>query len=232
MARISSYPKDTTIQDNDAWIGTASPNRQTKNFLAIDVAKYLNIKGKISVSAQMVYKFEADATQAGAGTFYGVSDGAAFSAITSLNINAVDAGGQNVVDFVSYLVNSDILISEQNNISEFGHYKITAYTDNGDGFYTLALSYIGGNGVLVNQAHYDVASFILASSIQGDKTFNFTQGSPSATWTIQHNLGKFPSATIVDTGDTSVLGGQIEYIDNNNLTITFGSAFAGKAFLN
>ena len=51
MARISSYPKDTTIQDNDAWVGTASPNRQTKNFLAIDVAKYLNTKGKISVSA-------------------------------------------------------------------------------------------------------------------------------------------------------------------------------------
>ncbi len=40
MARISSYPKDTTIQDNDAWVGTAFPNRQNKNFLAVDVAKY------------------------------------------------------------------------------------------------------------------------------------------------------------------------------------------------
>ena len=60
MARISSYPKDTTIQDNDAWVGTASPNRQTKNFLASDVAKYLNIKGKISISAQMVYEFKSD----------------------------------------------------------------------------------------------------------------------------------------------------------------------------
>ena len=75
MARISSYPKDTTIQDNDAWVGTASPNRQTKNFLAIDVAKYLNTKGKISVSAQMTYKFEADASEAATGTFYGVAAG-------------------------------------------------------------------------------------------------------------------------------------------------------------
>ena len=137
MARISSYPKDTTIQDNDAWVGTASPNRQTKNFLAIDVAKYLNTKGKISISAQMSYKFEADAGEATTGTFYGVADGTAFSAITSLNVHSVDAGGQNVVDFLNYLVDSDILISEQNNISEFGHYKITAYTDNGNGFYTL-----------------------------------------------------------------------------------------------
>lgn len=230
MARISSYPKDTTIQDNDAWVGTASPNRQTKNFLAIDVAKYLNTKGKISISAQMSYKFEADPNEATTGTFYGVADGTAFSTITSLNVHSVDAGGQNVVDFVNYLVDSDILISEQNNIGEFGHYKITAYTDNGNGFYTLALSYIGGDGVLVDQTYYDIANFVLDSA--SDKNFVFTQGVPSTTWTIQHNLEKFPSVTIVDTGDTSVLGGQIEYIDNNNLTITFGTAFAGKAFLN
>ena len=230
MARISSYPKDTTINDFDAWIGTASPNRQTKNFLAIDVAKYLNTKGKISISAQMSYKFEADATEASVGTFYGVSDGTAFSAITSLNINAVDAGGQNVVDFVNYLVNSDILISEQNNIGEFGHYKITAYTDNGDGFYTLALSYIGGDGVLVNQAYYDVANFVLASQSE-DKNFVFTQGVPSTTWTIQHNLNKFPSVTSVNNNDVQMFG-EVTYIDENNLIINFSAGFSGKAYIN
>ena len=230
MARISSYPKDTTINDFDAWIGTASPNRQTKNFLAIDVAKYLNTKGKISISAQMSYKFEADATEASVGTFYGVSDGTTFSAITSLNINAVDAGGQNVVDFVNYLVNSDILISEQNNIGEFGHYKITAYTDNGDGFYTLALSYIGGDGVLVNQAYYDVANFVLASQSE-DKNFVFTQGVPSTTWTIQHNLNKFPSVTSVNNNDVQMFG-EVTYIDENNLIINFSAGFSGKAYIN
>ena len=230
MARISSYPKDTTINDFDAWIGTASPNRQTKNFLAIDVAKYLNTKGKISISAQMSYKFEADATEASVGTFYGVSDGTAFSAITSLNLHSVDAGGQNVVDFVNYLVNSDILISEQNNIGEFGHYKITAYTDNGDGFYTLALSYIGGDGVLVNQAYYDVANFVLASQSE-DKNFVFTQGVPSTTWTIQHNLNKFPSVTSVNNNDVQMFG-EVTYIDENNLIINFSAGFSGKAYIN
>lgn len=231
MARISSYPRDLQVNDGDAWIGTEQSNRSTRNFTAAAVAKYLNTKGKISISAQMVYKFEADSSEATSGDFYGVADGAAFSAIASLNVHSVDAGGQNVVDFVNYLVDSDILISQQNNIGEFGHYKITAYTDNGDGFYTLALSYIGGDGVLVDQSYYDIANFVLASASE-DKNFVFEQGVPSATWTIQHNLGKFPSATVVDTGDTSVLGSQIEYIDNNNLTITFGAAFAGKAFLN
>jgi len=229
MARISSYPKDTTIQDNDAWIGTASPNRQTKNFLAIDVANYLNTKGKISISEQMVYKFEADASEAGSGMFYGVADGTAFSAITSLNVHSVDAGGQNVVDFVNYIVGSDVLISEQNNISSFGHYKITAYTDNGDGFYTLALSYIGGAGSLVDQNYYDIANFVLDSA--SDKHYTFNQAVPAITWNVTHNLGKFPSVTVA-LPSGQVGQADITYIDSNNLTITFAGAESGKAYMN
>ena len=231
MARISSYPKDTTIQDNDAWVGTAFPNRQTKNFLAVDVAKYLNINGKISVSAQMVYKFEADPNEATTGTFYGVADGTAFSTITSLNVHSVDAGGQNVVDFVNYLVDSDILISEQNNISEFGHYKITAYTDNGNGFYTLALSYIGGDGVLVDQSYYDIANFVLASADQADKHFTFNQATPANPWNVQHNLNKFPSVTVA-LPSGQVGQADVTFIDENNLTITFAGAESGKAYMN
>jgi len=231
MARISSYPKDTTIQDNDAWVGTAFPNRQTKNFLASDVVKYLNTKGKISISAQMSYKFEADENEATVGDFYGVANGTAFSAITSLNVHSVDAGGQNVVDFLNYLVDSDILISEQNNISEFGHYKITAYTDNGNGFYTLALSYIGGDGVLVDQTYYDVANFVISSADQADKHFTFNQAAPANPWNVQHNLNKFPSVTVA-LPSGQVGQADVTYIDENNLTITFAGAESGKAYMN
>ena len=41
MARISSYPIDSTIQDKDAWIGTESTNRATRNFTAEDMAAYV-----------------------------------------------------------------------------------------------------------------------------------------------------------------------------------------------
>ena len=58
MARISSYPVDLTIQDTDAWIGTEASNRLTRQFTAAGLAKYLNIKGKISISAQMVFQFK------------------------------------------------------------------------------------------------------------------------------------------------------------------------------
>jgi hypothetical protein len=64
-----------------------------------------------------------------------------------------------------------------------------------------------------------------------DKHFVFTQALPSAAWLIQHNLGKFPSITVVDTANTVVYG---EYIFNsiNQTTLNFSSAFAGKAYLN
>ncbi len=177
MARISSYPRDLDVVDQDSWMGTSVPGLQTRNFTAAAVAKYLNIKGKISVSAQMIYKFEADPNEVGSGDFYGVADGTAFSAITSLNVHVMDKGSQNVVEFMTYLIDSDILISEQNDISIFGHYKVKGYTDNGDSFYTLTLEYIGGSGVLTNQDVYDIANFTIAK-LGTDKTFVFTQPSP------------------------------------------------------
>ena len=57
MAIINSYPYDIIIHDKDAWIGTDSLNRQTKQYTAEAVANYLNTKGKVSIGGQMMYKY-------------------------------------------------------------------------------------------------------------------------------------------------------------------------------
>ena len=57
MARISSYPYDIAIQDTDAWVGSDSVSRSTKQYTAQAVANYLNIKGKVSIAGQMVFKY-------------------------------------------------------------------------------------------------------------------------------------------------------------------------------
>ena len=226
MARISSYPRDLEVVDNDAWVGTEASNRLTRNFTAAAVAKYLNIKGKISISAQMVFKFSAGATNSG--EFTGPVDGSNIAAITTMQISNVDNSGQNTVQFMEYLVGNNILISEQSAISEFGHFTIDSYTINGNTA-TLNLTNLFGNGVLDINKFYDFAVFTLSS--QGVPTFVFNQNAPATSWNIQHNLGKFPSITVIDTGDT-VVTGQYEYKDNNNVTLTFSAAFAGKAYLN
>jgi hypothetical protein len=58
-----------------------------------------------------------------------------------------------------------------------------------------------------------------------------TQTSASSSWSITHGLGKFPSATVVDSAGSEVIG-EVNYTDNNNLTITFTAPFSGKAYLN
>jgi hypothetical protein len=65
----------------------------------------------------------------------------------------------------------------------------------------------------------------------GDANYVHSQGAPSATWTINHNLGKHPSVTVVDSGDNVVIG-EVMYIDANNLTLNFSAPFGGKAYLN
>ncbi len=227
MARISSYPRDLEVTDGDAWVGTESSNRLTRNFTAAAVAKYLNIKGKISISAQMVFKFTQTNPPA-SGQFSGPANDSNISAITTMQISNVDVSGQNTVEFIQYLVGNNILISEQNNISLFGHFTIDSYTLNNN-VATLNLTNLFGNGALDLDKVYDFAVFTLSS--QGVPTFVFTQGIPATTWNIQHNLGKFPSVSVINNNNV-IINGEVTYIDNNNVQLNFSAGFSGKAYLN
>jgi hypothetical protein len=64
-----------------------------------------------------------------------------------------------------------------------------------------------------------------------DANYVHNQLSASAQWVVFHNLGKFPSVMVVDSGDT-VIEPDIHYDNNVQLTIKFGSATSGKAYLN
>ncbi len=234
MARISSYPYDNTVTDNDAWIGTEASNRRTKQFTAAAVAEYLNINAKVNIGGQMSFKW-TDVEKGGAGTISKVGSGgsgAAFSTLSNVYLSITELNGQNVVGFLDYIKTKNILIGQGDQISQFGHYKLNSYVvdPTNNQYYIATLTYIGGNGVIAPEGYqYTIIHFNIEA---GDKTFNFTQGAAASTWNITHNLGKYPSVSVVDTGDTSVLGGAVEYTNTNQLTITFSSSFAGKAFLN
>ena len=285
MAIIYSYPYDQTITDTDAWVGTDSITRQTKQYTAKAVADYLNIKGKVAIAGQMNYQF-IDTPELKAGTFAfaaGSGGGTPWSSITSIVISNSDLSSQLVSPFLEYLVDEQVLFQDVAGKGSFGHYIIRGYTQIGTtSFYTLTLEYLGGNGSITMDHYYTLVNFYLelgatgVDSVRGldtefidmtpttpqtgnvevtaslsatgtpdntkflrgdnvwaraNETYTFAQASASATWTVQHNLDKFPSVTMVlSTGQKGY--GDIVYIDENNLTITFASAESGKAYMN
>ena len=64
-----------------------------------------------------------------------------------------------------------------------------------------------------------------------DLTYLFDQSPAAILWTINHDMGKYPAVEIFDSNGDE-MEGFVNYIDVNNLTITFNVAFAGKATLN
>ena len=88
---------------------------------------------------------------------------------------------------------------------------------------------IGTDGLTGATFNYKVSD--LATFISGQTTYVHTQSVTSSTWDIEHNLERFPSVEVVDSAGSVVVGG-IQYVDENNITITFSAPFTGKAYLN
>ncbi len=60
--------------------------------------------------------------------------------------------------------------------------------------------------------------------------YRFTQAVPASLWDITHSLGRKAAVTVTDSAGTPVEG-EVEYVSNDRLTITFSSPFAGEATL-
>lgn len=60
--------------------------------------------------------------------------------------------------------------------------------------------------------------------------YTHNQGSSASTWTITHNLGYYPSVTVVDNGDNVVIG-DVSYVSVNQVSVSFSASFGGKAYL-
>lgn len=78
-------------------------------------------------------------------------------------------------------------------------------------------------------------TLVYRDTLSIQETFKFShihnQTVSSSTWSITHNLNKFPSVSIVDSSNAEVIG-EVEHINANSLTVKFSAPFSGKAFLN
>ena len=62
-------------------------------------------------------------------------------------------------------------------------------------------------------------------------TYIHDQAISSDVWVIEHNLGRYPSVTVVDSAE-NVVEGDYTYLDENRVILKFNSSFVGKAFFN
>lgn len=65
----------------------------------------------------------------------------------------------------------------------------------------------------------------------GGSAYTHTQSIAAAVWTAPHNLGRFPSVSVVDTAGNKVEP-DVQWVDSNIVQITHGSARTGKAYFN
>lgn len=66
---------------------------------------------------------------------------------------------------------------------------------------------------------------------ESDKTFVYEQQTTFDSWRVVHNLGKYPSVSIVSYSGNEVVG-DVQYINENECILTFSVGVNGKAYFN
>lgn len=105
------------------------------------------------------------------------------------------------------------------------------YDINNDGIIDEAEhSLISDDSVLFNGRpitdFYDVETVNILTA-----RYTYTQPLAIKDWIITHNLGRFPSGIMVVDSAGSVIEGAVQYINNNNIKISFNYAFSGIAYI-
>lgn len=236
MARISTYAVDNNINPADKVLGSDSQGLGTKNYTFQGIVDWFNATGGVAINGQNNYFFQSASGDTGRrqGTvsfdaFGGV--GTLFSNITTFKLAEKAVAGYTLEDYLPVMVGENIMFAQLDNLDNFGIYKVVSITRDlvETAFFNVTVTYLQGHSALVLDKFYGIS--IYAGLLVQDKNFVFTQDTPSAVWNINHNLGKFPSVSVVNINNV-LLYGQVTYIDSNNITIEFSAGFSGKAYMN
>jgi hypothetical protein len=250
--RIQTYPIAADIKTGDKWIGTKEGTNATKNFSVKEVIDFLNETSSVD-SQTLRYKFQflnlsgvgPDLVrEKGTISFkpqLPAPPGKTISLNSDLEILLSNYSlkylsqplSPDISSFYTKLIDSRVFLTNTEDITQFGVYTWANAVQNAaePNFTDVSLTKIQGQGDLIAGKQYFISLLQWNPANDTDKNFVFDQAIPSAVWTVQHNLNKFCSVTVVNSFDETVFG-NVEYIDKNNLTITFASPFSGEAFCN
>jgi hypothetical protein len=118
---------------------------------------------------------------------------------------------------------------DRNDLGSFGVFEFMSLTHVEGTIYEAGLSFLQGSGSIEQIHTYGFEADATLGS--GGSTYTHNQEQPIQTWTITHDLGKFPSVSVVNNNNV-LMYGDIAYVNDNKITITFSAGFSGKAYLN
>jgi len=231
MARIKLYPNDTTITGGDRLVGTDINGNATKNYQIEELAQYFqqttdalfqyNFAGTYSteVISTGEYRYQVNPS---APTIYN------WAQITGIAVSRYNINGEDITPMIPVLVNSIIRITDIGTSTSLGYglFRVASSTSLSNGAaYLLTLAPQGAVGTVGNN--------VISLAPFGSGSFEYVEDFSSAidTWVINHNLGKYPSVSTVDSAG-SIINGAITYNSANKITVVFTSATSGKAYLN
>jgi len=233
MSRISEYNLDATVEGSDKLLGS-NADGSTRNFSVNDIQAFLSETNTSGSSSSFTYRYEQTNISNGDIKFT-LSSGSAFANITSVKLSKYNYNSQNVIDKALELLSAKkVIIYEISNRNNYGVFDAgTILVDSLDSnFYNLSLTSTKNNGSVSNNKIYGVALF--AGS---DVSYVHHQNSANTSWTINHNLGKFPSVSIKFSSSDEVYSNVgafagVIYTNENSLTINLAAAESGYAYLN
>jgi hypothetical protein len=164
MTKISTYAIDTDVVGSDKWIGTDSQTfNMTKNFTPVKLAKYFNSSETISIGMTLRYVY--DILETGEARKYGTitfnpqqGPNVPFSSISTFILSKFTTGGKDVEQYLQKLPGSQVAICNSDNPNSFGIFDITSVTQIilEPNFYEVELTFVDGNGSLVEDKAYSV----------------------------------------------------------------------------
>jgi|TARA_B110000908_G_scaffold163836_1_gene210953 hypothetical protein len=235
MARISTYDKAVPVVAEDKWIGSDSQNRmRTRNFTAQDVADFINKKGGEDQNLRYTYNDTTGYITGSISFTNGAAANVLLNSITTFNVGVYDLRSStlNISEFITNaLVGTEVLLTQTNNLNNWAIYSWdSAVARAGNLEYVIQLTFKAGGGSLIAGEDY----FISLLTNDAGNISNFTIALPgnSLSYLITHNMNKYPSVSVFESGTNDQVFGNVTYNNLNQCTITFSSLVTGTATFN
>lgn len=230
MAKISKYTFDSQVTVDDFVIGSDAISKRTKNYKVGDLAKFFG-QNQYVLGSKFAYIYDQSSAHkdlsSGEISFANnFQTNTKFDSVSRIYMNPVNLAGVNVSEFLDTVQNYGLLkLVNGFDATSFGVYRIQEIDPIQNGVLELVVDLQLSNGTLTDQD-----TVVVSSNGKSDLTYTTPELSGSI-WQINHGLSKYPSVTVVDTAD-NVIYAEVQYVDKNNLTITFAYPVTGKAHLN